>query len=286
MKSKSISHIDKKENCVESDVMQDIQLPFVCHVNLLCSLIEKKSVRVVDVRKVEQYDQEHIPSAVSLPLANLLEQDSPTATREIIEDLGIGDGYPVVVYDDTFGALAARVAWSFQYIGHTNAALLETTFSRWKQLGLRTESKSNSFPRKDHSLNVNHKIYADASYVQSAQNSPDKIIIDSRERLNYLTEHIPSAKNMPYTMFGGNGSVLRNPEDIKRYIENRGISPDTEIIAYCGSVGTLSGLTFYALKQAGIRNVRLYSKSFKEWKSLGKPKEEVNDANYWDLSAE
>jgi thiosulfate/3-mercaptopyruvate sulfurtransferase len=33
-------------------------------------------------------------------------------------------------------------------------------------------------------------------------------------------------------------------------------------------------------------NVRLYSKSFKDWKSLGKPKEEVNDANYWDLSAE
>jgi thiosulfate/3-mercaptopyruvate sulfurtransferase len=87
-------------------------------------------------------------------------------------------------------------------------------------------------------------------------------------------------------MVGGNGSILRSPEDIKRYLENRGISPGAEVIAYCGSVGTLSGLTYYALKQAGMDNVRLYSKSFKDWKSLGKPKEEVNDANYWDLSAE
>jgi thiosulfate/3-mercaptopyruvate sulfurtransferase len=263
-----------------------IQLPFVCDTKLLCNLIQKKTVRVVDVRKDEQYNQEHIPSAVSLPFAKLLEQDSPTDTRTILEHLGVCDGYPVVVYDDTFGALAARVAWSFQYVGHDNTALLETTFSQWKKLGLGTESKKNSFPKQEHSLNINHKIYADASYVQSAQTSHDKIIIDARERLNYLTEHIPSAKNMPYTMVGGNGSILRSPEDIKRYLENRGISPGAEVIAYCGSVGTLSGLTYYALKQAGMDNVRLYSKSFKDWKSLGKPKEEVNDANYWDLSAE
>jgi thiosulfate/3-mercaptopyruvate sulfurtransferase len=73
---------------------------------------------------------------------------------------------------------------------------------------------------------------------------------------------------------------------MKRFIENRGISTDSEVITYCGSVGTLSGLAYYALKLAGVKNVRLYSKSFREWKSLGKPKEEFKDANYWDLSAE
>lgn len=287
MKSDSTSPIPSKENSAESsDDSQVTQLPIVCNVMLLSDLIKKNSVRVVDVRREEEYNQEHIRSAVSLPLAKLLEHDSPTDTREILENLGVGDGYPVVVYDDTFGALAARVAWSFQYIGHSNTALLETTFGQWKKMGLETESIPTSFSRKQHSVNINHEIYADASYVQAAQNSPDKIIIDSRERLNYLTEHIPGAKNMPYTMVGGNGNIIRNSEDIERYIENRGISHDTEIIAYCGSVGTLSGLTYYALKQAGVKNVRLYSKSFKEWKSLGKPKEEINDANYWDLSAE
>jgi thiosulfate/3-mercaptopyruvate sulfurtransferase len=287
MKSDSIPLIPSSDN--HSEVSIDVQvtrLPVVCDVQLLSDLIEKNAVRVVDVRRVEEYYQEHIPSAVSLPLAKLLEHDSPTETKEILESLGIEDGYPVVVYDDTFGALAARVAWSFQYIGHSNTALLQTTFNQWKKMGLQTESIPNSFPRKQHSLNINDKIYADSTYVQTAQNSPGKIIIDSRERLNYLTEHIPGAKNMPYTMIGGNGNVIRNSKDIERYIENRGISNDTEIITYCGSVGTLSGLTYYALKQAGIKNVRLYSKSFKEWKSLGKPKEEINDANYWDLSAE
>jgi thiosulfate/3-mercaptopyruvate sulfurtransferase len=129
-------------------------------------------------------------------------------------------------------------------------------------------------------------MYADAQYVEAAQSQQGKLLVDSRERLNFLTEHIPTARNIPYTMLGSDGSILRKADELKRMIENRGITPSSEIITYCGSVGTLSGLAYYALKIAGYNNVKLYPKSFKEWKSLGKPKDEFKEANYWDLSAE
>jgi thiosulfate/3-mercaptopyruvate sulfurtransferase len=216
----------------------------------------------------------------------VLENDAPEKIVAIMEELGISDSMPVVIYDDTFGALAARVAWTFQYVGHTNTALLEMTFRQWKELGLETETQARTYPKAEHSLNINKNIYADASYVESAKSQQGKLLVDSRERLNFLTEHIPGAKNIPYTMVGSNGSILRKAEDLKRFIENRGITSDSEIITYCGSVGTLSGLTYYALKLAGFQNVKLYPKSFKEWKALGKPKEEFKDATYWDLSAE
>ena len=265
----------------------NFQLSVICDADTLRTLIRKKIVRVVDVRKVQEYEREHIPTAVSLPLAQLLAKNTPAEIVECLESLGISDKMPVVVYDDTFGALAARVAWTFQYVGHDNTALLEMTFSQWKNSGLEVEKKINAFPKAQHSLNVNHSIHADASYVEVAKEQPNKILIDSRERLNFLTEHIPGAKNIPYTMIGlADGTILRNSKEIKRLIDNRGISTDSEVITYCGSAGTLSGLTYYALKLAGIKNVKLYSRSFKEWKALGKPKEEFKDANYWDLSAE
>lgn len=285
-KNASTSKTDIMEGIVEINENHDFQLPIICDVDTLRMLIRKEGVRVVDVRKTEEYQQEHIPSAVSLPLSRLLEKDTPDSILDILENLGISDKMPVVIYDNTFGALAARVAWSFQYVGHANTAILEMTFSHWKNLGLETESKINSFPTKKHSLDINYRIHADASYVEAAKDQPNTILIDSRERLNFLTEHIPKAKSIPYTMLRSNGSILRSPQDIKRYIENRGIPLDAEIITYCGSVGTLSGLTYYALKLAGVENVKLYSKSFKEWKSLGKSKEEFKDANYWDLSAD
>ena len=65
----------------------------------------------------------------------------------ILESLGVSDKLPVVVYDDTFGALGARVAWTFQYVGHTNTALFEVTFSRWKELGFEIEKQINTYPK-------------------------------------------------------------------------------------------------------------------------------------------
>ncbi|HEY8139793.1 MAG TPA: rhodanese-like domain-containing protein [Nitrososphaera sp.] len=262
------------------------RLPIVCDADTLRSLLRKKAVRVVDVRKADDYGKGHVPTAVSLPLARVLENDAPEKVIDILEEIGVTDGMPVVVYDDTFGALAARVAWTFQYVGHTNTALLEMTFKQWKELGLETEKRAHNFPRSEHPLAINAGIHADAKYVESAKSEQGKLLVDSRERLNFLTEHIPGAKNIPYTMVGSNGSILRKADELKRMIENRGISSDSEIITYCGSVGTLSGLTYYALKLAGFSNVKLYPKSFKEWKALGKPKEEFRDATYWDLSAE
>jgi thiosulfate/3-mercaptopyruvate sulfurtransferase len=308
--SSSVAARKKKEAKVSGEKEEEeeqFKLPaVVCDVDTLRSLIRrKKSVRIVDVRKAEDYQREHIPTAVSLPLARVLENDQPEKIVSFLEELGISDTTPVVVYDDTFGALAARVAWTFQYVGHDNTALLEMTFKQWKEIGLETEKQQRTFPKSKHSLNIRKDIYVDASYVESASTAttamtsttttttattanskPNILLVDSRERLNYLTEHIPGARNIPYTMVGSQDSILRKAEELKRLIENRGITNDSEIITYCGSVGTLSGLTYYALKLAGFQNVKLYPKSFKEWKALGKPKEEFKDANYWDLSAE
>src|ERR671923_1110669 len=289
MNNNTYSNEVKEKKAVDSTIVgtEDYELPLVCDIDILRTLIRNKAARVVDVRKEEEYKQGHIPTAVSLPLAQVLSKDSPEGIVGILERIGVSDKLPVIVYDDTFGALAARVAWTFQHVGHTNSSLLEVTFSRWKDLGLEIENQTYTYPRATHHLNINQEIHADVSYVENAKESTNKILIDSRERLNFLTEHIPGAKNIPYTMIGlANGSILRDPKEIKRLIDNRGISADSEVITYCGSAGTLSGLTYYALKLAGIKNVKLYSKSFREWKALGKPKEEFRDANYWDLSAE
>jgi thiosulfate/3-mercaptopyruvate sulfurtransferase len=268
------------------DIPSDYKLPLICDVDTANALIRKNAARIVDVRKEEEYQEAHISTSISLPLSQLLSKDSPEGVIGILENIGVSDNLPVVVYDDTFGALAARVAWTFQYVGHANTALLEVTFSRWKELGFQIEKQINTYPNTLHNLKINKDIHADASYVENVMDHSGKILVDSRERLNFLSEHIPGAKNIPYTMLGSDGNILRGPDEIKRFIENRGLPQDSEFITYCGSVGTLSGLTYYALKRAGIRNVKLYAKSFREWKSLGKPKEEFKDANYWDLSAE
>jgi thiosulfate/3-mercaptopyruvate sulfurtransferase len=251
----------------------------------LMKAIAKKKVRVVDVRKTEEYREGHLPTAVSIPLANVLNAEGLEKVVEVFENAGIDDDIHVVVYDDTFGALAARVAWTLEYIGHKNVSLLSVMYSTWKSMGLKTEKRNVVYKKAKHSLNVNKDILATVDYVNSSVGQDGKVLVDSRERLNYLDHHIPKAINIPWKTFSGENKILRSPDELKRLVQNRGISNTQEVITYCGSVGTLSGLAYYALQLAGYRNVKLYAKSLKEWKSLGLPTEVVHDANYWDLSA-
>ncbi len=251
----------------------------------LRSEIRDKSVKVLDIRKEEDYKQGHIPDAINLPLASLLADDSPDKVLQYAQSFGISDETPVVVYDDTFGALASRIAWTLEYIGHEDVSLLDVTYSTWKKMGLEVNSQTPVPVKTNHSLKLKPQILATADYLVPAKEK-GAILVDNRERLNYLEQHIPGAINIPYRMLASGQNILRPKEDLKRMIQNRNINADSEIITYCGSVGTLSGLGYYALKSLGMQNVKLYVRSFKEWKSLDKPIEQQKDANYWDLSAE
>ncbi|KAF6244609.1 rhodanese-like domain-containing protein [Nitrosopumilus sp. b2] len=255
-------------------------------VDSLRSEISDKSVRVIDVRREDDYKKDHISTAVNLPLANLLSDDSPDRVLKLVNSMGIDDDTSVVVYDDTFGALASRVAWTLEYLGHADVSLLETTYSNWKSLGLESDSKTPDVQSKEHSLKLQPDILATSDYLETAKQRDDVILIDNRERLNFLEQHIPGAISLPYRTLASDDKILRPKEDMKRLLDNRGVSGDSEIITYCGSVGTLSGLAYYALKTAGLPNAKLYVRSFKEWKNLQKPTVKQEDANYWDLSAE
>jgi thiosulfate/3-mercaptopyruvate sulfurtransferase len=240
---------------------------------------------VLDIRKEDDYKQSHIPGAINFPLANLLADDRSEKVQQYTQSFGIDDETPVVVYDDTFGALASRVAWTLQYIGHEDVSLLDITFGTWRRLGLEIAIDAPSPSKKTHSLKLQPQILATADYLMPAKEK-GSVLVDNRERLNFLENHIPGAINVPYRMLSSPQNILRPKEELKRLVQNRNISTDSEVITYCGSVGTLSGLGYYALKSIGMPNVKLYVRSFKEWKSLEKPIEKQKDANYWDLSAE
>jgi len=164
--------------------------------------------------------------------------------------------------------------------------LLDVTYNQWNSLGLENDNKIPSVDSKTHSIVLQPQILATADYLEEAKEKEGVILLDNRERLNFLEQHIPGAINIPYRTLASPDKILRPKDEMKRLVENRGIKPDSEIITYCGSVGTLSGLAFYALKSINQSNVKLYVKSFKEWKNLKKSTSKQENADYWDLSAE
>ena len=178
------------------------------------------TLALIDVRREEDYNQGHITGAVNLPLASLLSGDSPESTVKLFEELGIADDTKVVVYDDTFGALASRVVWTLQYIGHKNVALLEVTYSQWKDLGFKTSTEKPDIKPAKHSLHLKPSIMATAEYLENAKEKKNVVLIDNRERLNFLEQHIPGSINIPYRTLATDGKILRTKESMKNLLKN------------------------------------------------------------------
>ena len=88
--------------------MNDSNMPTIDSKNLR-EKIKNNSIRIIDVRRDQEYQQGHITNAVNLPLAKLLNDDSPESIQKIAQDLGISNETPVVIYDDTLSKWIDRV---------------------------------------------------------------------------------------------------------------------------------------------------------------------------------
>ena len=248
------------------------------------SMADAIGATIVDSRRKDDYLKGHIPGAVSLPLKELIADETPAKVGEVASSAGVGTDNPVVVYDDTYGAIASRVAWTLELAGHPAVSLLDKTYSGGKKLG--TQPVAGDEPAVTPARFEVKPNTAILAVLEDVEAHPEgTMLLDNRERLNFLESHIPNAVNVPYRMLADGDNVLRDKEELLRIFGNRSITPQSSVITYCGSAGTLSGLAYYALRSIGA-NPRLYSKSFREWKSRKRPTVKQEDATYWDLSGE
>ena len=129
----------------------------------LRSKLTETNLRVVDCRfdlmRPEagraMYVESHIPGAVHADLDRNLAGPVTSATGRhplpdchefcrFLMDQGISNDSAVVVYDQQSGALAARLWWMLQWVGHADVSILDGGYSSWTAGGFATESGTAS----------------------------------------------------------------------------------------------------------------------------------------------
>jgi len=88
------------------------------------------SIVVVDVRTSEEYQQEHVPNAINIPLSNIIDNPAVlTFSRE----------KPIVLYCRS-GYRAGKAAEALQKHGYQNLQHLEGDMQDWLKAGLPVEN--------------------------------------------------------------------------------------------------------------------------------------------------
>ena len=248
------------------------------------------SVVVADVRWYldgrsgrEAYDRGHLPGARFADLDTDL-SGNPTAAggrhplpeperfAEAMGRLGIGDGDPVVAYDDAGGVIAARMWWMLDSLGHPAAVLdggigawpgpLETAPAAWAP----AEFTARPWPQ-DRFVGIDE--------LDRLWGRPHAVVIDARSAERYRGDpnpidprfgHVPGALNMPATAnLAADGKLLSPAELRSRYTAiGARDTGSSNVIAYCGS-GVSACCDLLALRRAGLGSGRLFVGSWSAW---------------------
>jgi thiosulfate/3-mercaptopyruvate sulfurtransferase len=198
----------------------------------------------------------------------------PQAFAEKLCKLGVGINKQVVVYDDSFGAMAVRAWWMLRWLGHPGVALLDGGYPKWLREQRPLTAELPELGKGQCACLPEPTQIVSAAEVLYAANSGEQLIIDARperrfsgefEPLDPVAGHIPGSINWPFDENLDMDGTYLPPEALRENFQAllKG-RPAWQVIHSCGS-GVTACHNLLAMEIAGLPGSRLYPGSWSEW---------------------
>jgi thiosulfate/3-mercaptopyruvate sulfurtransferase len=256
-------------------------LPPIVDSLWLQARLDQTDLRLIDVRPADAYRSAHLPGAVHFdierinikkpPVAGLLPE--PDVFNRLLSAIGLQTSELAVVYDESGGPAAARLAWTLRAFGHMPSSLLDAGFQGWLATGGGTEAHSAEIRPASHQGRFDPERIADRDYIQRRLQEQNTILVDARTLAEYSGMdrraarggHIPGAVHFDWNFTKEPGSPHFKPADrLQSQLQALGITPDKEIICYCQS-HQRSSVLCVLLEALGYPRVKGYPGAWSDW---------------------
>ena len=260
--------------------------PSVVSAEWLSQRMNESDTVILDIRKVEDYKQGHIPGALSLTYAAWRTVDNNLGCqlphREELSDTicgsGINAGTFVVIVGNTDTERqrmnATRVAWTLKYAGVKQLAILDGGFKKWAAGKYPVTTDWVKRPRSKYKCQWNENVVTTKRYLQS--HLKDVAIVDTRPERLYRGEisdpmlkrkgHIPGAVNLPYHLVFTKDGTFDDREKLTSLASRAvGTEKGREIVVLCCDGQFASSWWFVLSEMLRYRDVKIYDGSMEEW---------------------
>ena len=254
----------------------------------LAGQLADDDLRVVDTRWYladpaggrAEYDRHHIPGAIFLDLdGDLCAPEGPGRHplpdahefARLLGSVGIGHQHRVVVYDDSAGAVAARMWWMLRHVGHDLVQVLDGGYTAWWRAALPTTVEVPDWP--DEVFVARERTDDIVTRRELAGRLGSVVLLDARAFERYsghedpvdpVAGHIPSAISAPYAENTALDGRFRPPRELRTRLAALGLGGDRPAVTYCGS-GVTACSTVLAAVVAGLPAPLLYPGSWSDW---------------------
>ena len=259
--------------------------------------LDDPKIRIVEVDYIPatSYILGHIPGAVSFDwkqdIIDSRKRDiiSKDDLEESLQRIGVDNDTTIIVYGDFKNWFATFALWIFKYYGVQDVRLMNGSRKKWLEEDRPISLDTPSYPRGNFKASDPDKsIRAFMNDVKEIINSQGKILVDVRTNDEYngktlapteyspeygqMGGHIPGAVNVPWSKMVNEDGTLKSADELKKLYESLNVTPDKEVITYCG-IGERASYTWFVLKYLlGYPNVKTYDGSWLEWgNTMGNP---------------
>lgn len=206
---------------------------------------------------------------------------SPARLSGLLRRLAVGPSTRVIAYDDTGGAIAARLWWLLTTSGRATCQVLDGGLSAWRAAGGQLVGGPAPAPAPapavadaDAAMVVPATSIVDRQQLAGLLGSSEVVLLDARneerfaghhEAVDARPGHVPGARNAPWA---GNlceqSGRFRSSSELRERFAALGVSAERPAICYCGS-GVTACHDLLALQVAGFEGARLYPGSWSDW---------------------
>lgn len=173
---------------------------------------------------------------------------------------------------------ASMVAYVLENFGVQDIRIVDGGLAQWERANLRVVQEYFGNPPGKLPEQGNPAIGIALEELLDRQGQPNTLLVDARPHNEYVGDddiwlrkgHIPGAISFHWArlMDSDNTHQFLPFEQVRANLEAAGITPDKEIIVYCGTSREGSLVRFFLRHVANYPNVRLYEGSWKEYASL------------------
>jgi thiosulfate/3-mercaptopyruvate sulfurtransferase len=253
----------------------------------------KKRPLVLDTRGgYKDYFRGHLPTAHHINFDTLRGTDQGVPVQYLPDDLtkalliraGVDRDRTHIIYA-TGAALpndeilsATMVAYVLEKFGVKDIRIVDGGIPAWKAARFPVTQEYYGNPPGKLPAKGAPGIGLNVEAVLKNKGKPGTVLVDARPMNEYLGNddvwlrkgHIPGAISFHWArlMEPDNTHKFKPFAQVKAELASAGLTPDKEIMVYCGTSREGSLLRFYLRHVAGYPNVRLYEGSWKEYASL------------------
>ncbi len=248
---------------------------------------------VIDTRAPEAFAAGHIPGAVNLHEIFTYLATSDAEGLATLRDTfatafgaaGLSGRETAVLCEQSmttgFGQ-SCRGYYLLSWLGYPKVSVLHGGLAAWQSAGLPITTEATvptpaTFPLAAEPA----PIMVTKEDVLAALGRPGTVLLDVRDVDEWIGDssspygkdfcprkgRLPGARWIEWYRFmkpTAAGPMFKSPAEIRAELATAGITIDTTVYLYCFK-GARASNTFVALKEAGVRDVRIYFGSWNEW---------------------